>query len=147
MKNKNGGGKMFSGTSNHTVDAKGRIVLPQKFRDELGESFYITKGFSNCIQAMSIEQFEHLRKQILLLPADKAMSLQYIMISPAVEVSPNTQGRVQIPQTLREVAGLSKNAVVVGMDTRIEIWDKEQFDKFIEAQQATLKDALELLKF
>lgn len=137
---------MFSGTSNHSIDSKGRIVLPLKFREELGETFYITKGFTDCVQAMSQAQFDHLRQQIVQLPADKAMSLQYVMISPAVEVSPNSQGRVPIPQTLREVAGLEKDAVVVGMDTRVEIWDKERFDKFIQSQQENLKDALELLK-
>ncbi len=139
--------KLFSGTFNNSIDAKGRIVLPLKFREELGEVFYLTKGFTDCVQAMSQEQFEHLRQQIRLLPADKAMSLQYVMISPAVEVSPNAQGRVSIPQFLRESAGLDKDAVVVGMDTRVEIWDKAKFDMFIEAQKTNLKEALELLKF
>lgn len=138
---------MFSGTSNHTIDTKGRIVLPLKFREELGDCFYITKGFSDCLQVLSKEQFDHLRQQILLLPADKAMSLQYVVISPAAEVSPNSQGRIPIPQTLRETAGLQKEAVVVGMDTRIEIWDKAKFDQFIESQKQTMQEALELLRF
>ncbi|MCI7084932.1 MAG: division/cell wall cluster transcriptional repressor MraZ [bacterium] len=137
---------MFSGTSNHSIDAKGRIVLPQKFREELGETFYVTKGFTDCVQVMSVEQFEHLRRQILQLPADKAMSLQYIMISPAVEVAPNSQGRIPIPQTLRESAGLEKEAVVVGMDSRVEIWDKAKFEEFMRLQQQNLSGALELLR-
>lgn len=137
---------MFSGTFNNSIDSKGRIVLPLKFREELGEEFYITKGFTDCIQAMSKEQFEHLRQQILQLPADKALSLQYVMISPATLVSPNSQGRVPIPQTLREAAGLEKDAVVVGMDTRVEVWDKGRFDRFIESQQQNLQEALGLLR-
>ncbi|MDD5795498.1 MAG: division/cell wall cluster transcriptional repressor MraZ [Oscillospiraceae bacterium] len=137
---------MFTGTSFHSIDSKGRIVLPLKFREELGEAFYITKGFTDCVQVMSKEQFEHLRQQIRMLPANSAMSLQYVMISPAVEVSPNSQGRIPIPQTLREAAGLEKDAVVVGMDTRVEIWDKERFDKFILSQQQNLNEALGMLR-
>ena len=136
---------MFSGTSFNSIDSKGRIVLPLKFREELGEVFYITKGFADCLQVLSIQQFEHLREQIRQLPANKALSLQYVIISPATEVSPNAQGRISIPQTLREWAGLDKDAVVVGMDTRVEIWDKAKFDAFMEIQQANISDALEIL--
>ena len=74
---------MFLGTSNHNVDSKGRIVLPAKFRDELGEAFYITRGFGNpCVQVMSTEQFERISQNIMELPADKAMALQYSFTAP-----------------------------------------------------------------
>ena len=133
---------MFSGTSFNSIDSKGRIVLPLKFREELGEVFYITKGFADCLQVLSAQ---HLREQIRQLPANKALSLQYVIISPATEVAPNAQGRISIPQTLREWAGLDKEAVVVGMDTRVEIWDKTKFDAFMEIQQANIADALDIL--
>ena len=120
-------------------------MVPLKLREALGEVFYITKGFSDCLQVLSSQQFEHLRQQIRQLPANKALSLQYVIISPAVEVSPNAQGRIPIPQTLREWAGLEKDAVVVGMDTRVEIWDKAKFDAFMEVQQANIADALDIL--
>ena len=93
---------MFSGTTVHSVDAKGRIVLPQKFREELGEEFYVTNGFSENIQIMSVDEFNRLREQIRELPANKAMALQYLLLSAATLVSPNGQGRIQIPQKLRE---------------------------------------------
>lgn len=138
---------MFLGTSDHSLDAKGRVILPSKFREELGESFYITKGFEKCVQVMSVDEFDRLRAQIRALPADKALSLQYLLISPAVLVSPNSQGRVVISQKLREDAGLSGEVTVVGMDSRIEIWDKETFTAFMEQQkQASVKEALELLR-
>ena len=138
---------MFLGTSDHNIDSKGRIILPTKFREELGESFYITMGFERCVQVLSVSEFDRLRDQIRLLPADKALALQYLLISPAALVSPNSQGRVMIPQKLREDAGLSGEATVVGMDTRIEIWDKETFSSFMEKQkQASVKEALELLR-
>ena len=138
---------MFLGTSDHNLDAKGRVILPSEFRAELGDSFYITMGFNRCVQVMSEEEFDRLRSQIRELPADKALSLQYLLISPAKSVTPNSQGRVMIPQKLREDAGLSGEVTVVGMDSRIEIWDKEEFARFMERQkQASLQEALALLR-
>lgn len=138
---------MFLGTSDHHLDSKGRVILPTDFREQLGESFYITMGFNRCAQVMSVDEFDRLREQIRQLPADKALSLQYLLISPAKLVSPNSQGRIIIPQKLREDAGLSADVTVVGMDSRIEIWDKATFDDFMEQQkQASVKEALELLR-
>lgn len=138
---------MFSGTSNQTIDSKGRIILPAKFRDELSDTVYVTSGFEKCVQILSVEQFDRLREQIRQLPADKALSLQYILISPATEVALSSQGRIMIAQKLREDAGLTKDIVVVGMDTRIEVWDKDTFEAFIEKQkQESVKEALELLR-
>ena len=138
---------MFLGTSDHQLDSKGRVILPADFREELGESFYITMGFHRCVQVMSTAEFDRLREQIRQLPADKALSLQYLLISPAKLVSPNSQGRISIPQKLREDTGLSGELTVVGMDTRVEIWNKDSFNAFMEEQkQASVKEALELLR-
>lgn len=138
---------MFLGTGDHNLDSKGRVILPAEFREELGESFYLTMGFNRCVQVMSVAEFDRLRQQIRQLPADKALSLQYLLISPAKLVSPNSQGRVSIPQKLRDDAGLSGEVTVVGMDTRIEIWDKVTFAAFMEQQkQASVQEALELLR-
>ena len=112
---------MFSGMSNHSVDAKGRIVLPAKFREELGESFYIARGFGNpCIQAMSKEQFDVLSSRIMELPADKAMALQYSFTATAVEVAPNASGRVMLPQALREFAKIEGDASKVKVVWQVE---------------------------
>lgn len=138
---------MFLGTSDHNLDSKGRVILPTDFREQLGESFYITMGFDRCVQVMSEQEFDRLREQIRQLPADKALSLQYLLISPAKRVSPNSQGRISIPQKIREEAGLSAEVTVVGMDTRVEIWDKATFTAFMEQQKrASVKEALELLR-
>ena len=138
---------MFLGTTDHNLDAKGRVILPTHFREELSESFYITMGFNRCVQVLSEAQFDRLRDQIRQLPADKALSLQYLLISPAKLVTPNSQGRVSIPQKLREDAGLNGEVTVVGMDTRVEIWDKATFNVFMEQQkQSSVKEALELLR-
>ena len=137
---------MFSGMSVHSVDAKGRIVLPQRFREALGEEFYVTNGFSSNIQIMSVDEFNRLKDQIRELPAKSAMALQYVLLSAATLVSPNSQGRIQLPQKLREDSAIEGEAVVVGMDTRIEVWNKERFDQFIDDKKKDLDDALSLLR-
>lgn len=137
---------MFSGMSVHSVDAKGRIVLPQRFREALGEEFYVTNGFSDNIQIMSVEEFNRLKDQIRELPAKSALALQYVLLSAATLVSPNSQGRIQLPQKLREDSAIEGEAVVVGMDTRIEVWNKERFDRFIDDKKKDLDDALQLLR-
>ena len=136
---------MFTGTSTHTIDAKGRIVLPARFREELGETFVVAKGFFDCIQVLSLEEFARLRENIKKLPAQSALALQYAIIATAVEVTPNSQGRVPLPQDLRNAVSLTKEAVVVGMDNRLEVWDKEKFDMFLAQNQPTVQEALSLL--
>lgn len=138
---------MFSGMSNHSIDSKGRIVLPAKFREELGESFYIACGFDNsCIQAMSVEQYNSICDSILQLPAKQAIALQYRFTATAVEVKPNAQGRVILPQALREFACIESDALVIGMSKRIEIWNKQKFDEYMASQQSVIAEALSILK-
>ena len=137
---------MFSGMSNHSIDAKGRIVLPAKFREELGESFYLARGFGNeCVQVLSKEQFNAISEKIQALPANKAMALQYVFTASSVDVTPNAQGRGIIPQTLRDFAGLEGEALVIGMNTRLEIWSKKKFDSFMASQNDVISEALALL--
>lgn len=138
---------MFSGMSNHSIDSKGRIVLPAKFREELGSTFYLAKGFGNCcIQAMSADEFNSICSKIMELPADKAMALQYTFSATAVEVTPNAQGRVIIPQSLREFAQIESDALVIGMNSRVEIWSKQRFDEFMASQKDTIAEALSMLR-
>lgn len=138
---------MFSGTTFQSIDAKGRIVLPARFREQLGETFIVSKGFNKCVQVLSLEEFENLRESIKSLPAKNATALRYHVIATAVEVSPNAQGRVIIPQSLREIASLDKEAAVVGMDNRIEIWNKEKFDEMMNESEPALDEALSMLNF
>ena len=143
----NGGGQMFSGMSNHSVDSKGRIVLPAKFREELGESFYLARGFGNpCVQVMSKEQFKALSERISELPANKAMALQYSFTASAVEVTPNASGRVMIPQTMRDYAEIEGDALVIGMNKRIEIWSGKKFEQFMDSQKDVIAEALTMLR-
>ena len=137
---------MFLGMSSHTIDAKGRIVLPAKFREELGESFIVANGFrSNCVQVMSREEYENVSARIRELPARQAMAMQYTFTVTATEVTPNAQGRFVIPPALRTRAGIEGEALVLGMDSRIEIWSREVYDEFMLSQQPVFDEALEHL--
>ncbi|MBR2280076.1 MAG: division/cell wall cluster transcriptional repressor MraZ [Ruminococcus sp.] len=136
---------MFSGITSNNIDSKGRIVLPARFREELGDSFIITRGFLDCIQVLSIPEFEGLRKKIKEMPANMALKLQYRIVATAVEVSPNSQGRISIPANLRKAAGLEKTAAVVGMDSRVEIWNEDKFNEMVSTNDETMGAALELL--
>lgn len=145
---------MFKGITYHTMDCKGRVILPQKFREELGDDFCMTYTFPNefgrkyhGLQIMSHEEFERLRLQIKAMPAKSTIALQYIIVAPATDVSPNAQGRIQIPQALREGAGFDKELVVLGMDNRVEIWDKKLYEEFRElSMEASCMDAMDLLR-
>ncbi len=137
---------MFSGMTNNSLDSKGRIILPAKFREELGESFYITSGFEDCLQVFSKSQFDFYCEQIKNLSGDVALSLQYTLIAPSVEVTPNQLGRISIPQALREQAELTKDVVVIGMDTRIEIWDSQKFKQFQKQKREEVKSNLQFIK-
>ena len=138
---------MFSGMSFQTIDSKGRIVLPARFREQLGDTFIISKGFSGCVQVLSLDEFENLREQIKALPAKNASAIRYHVIATAVEVSPNASGRISIPQSLREIASLDKEAAVLGMDNRIEIWNKDKFDEMMAQSADALDEALGMLNF
>ena len=95
---------------------------------------------------MSAEQFDAVSARILELPADKAMALQYTFTATAVEVSPNASGRVMIPQTLREFAGIEGDALVIGMNNRIEIWSGKRFEQFVDSQKDIIAEALGMLR-
>ena len=138
---------MFSGMSFQSIDSKGRIVLPARFREQLGDTFIISKGFSGCVQVLSLDEFENLREQIKALPAKNASAIRYHVIATAVEVSPNASGRISIPQSLREIASLDKEAAVLGMDNRIEIWNKDKFDEMMAQSADALDEALGMLNF
>lgn len=137
---------MFSGMTNHSIDSKGRIVLPAKFREELGETFYLVQG-DGCVQAMSEECFNRVSESIMQLPSDTALLLQYTFSATAHPVTPNAQGRVCIPQVLREYAEIESDALVIGLGTIVEIWNKSKFQEYLASRSDDLKSARVHLRF
>ena len=123
---------MFSGAYSHTVDNKGRTVIPSKFRSKLGERFYITRGMNGCLWILSDDQWRDF--QVKIAPKsfldNSAMKLERFFIGSAVECSPDTQGRIFIPQNLREYAEIDTDIRVVGLTNKVEIWSDKRWTEF-----------------
>ncbi len=123
---------MFIGEYQHTLDSKGRIIIPSKFREELGEEFVMTKGLDNCLFVYPKEEWAILEEKLKTLPLTNRDARAFIrfFFSGASEGALDKQGRVLIPANLREHSKLDKEAVVIGVSTRMEIWSKEEWDNY-----------------
>lgn len=136
---------MFIGEYLHTIDAKGRVIIPSKFRDELGEKFIVTKGLDNCLFVYPESEwktFENKLKQLPLTSRD-ARAFVRLFFSGATECELDKQGRITIPPNLREHARLDKDTVLIGVSTRVEIWSKEEWDRYNEAADLSYDDIAE----
>lgn len=121
---------MFMGEFNHSIDAKGRIIIPSKFREDLGEEFVLTLGLDGCLFAYPNSEWEIFVEKLKTLPGTKeARQLQRYFMAGAAACEVDKQGRILIPAKLRESAGLEKDIVFVGVLNKIEIWSKERWDK------------------
>ncbi len=121
--------KMLKGTYFQSMDAKGRMSFPTKLRETVGERFIITRGIDGCLFVYSLEDFEAMAEKISSLPMGKGKGIQRHFMAWASEVEADKQGRILIPQSLRELANLTKEVVVAGVSSRAEIWDKQAWDK------------------
>lgn len=120
---------MFMGEYNHTIDTKGRIIVPSKFRDALGDVFVVTLGLDGCLFVYPNTEWESFLSKLRNLPGSKeARQLQRYFMAGATECEVDKQGRILIPVKLREQAGLDKEVVFVGVLSKIEIWSKERWD-------------------
>ena len=120
---------MFMGEYNHTIDIKGRLIVPTKFREQLGEAFVIAKGNDGCLAIYTNEAWETFMKKIQALPANKDIRTYVRAIAgSAVAVEADKQGRVLVPGNLREYAGLDKDVVLAGVIDKIEVWDKDKWN-------------------
>jgi MraZ protein len=120
---------MFMGEFDHSIDSKGRIIVPSKFRDDLGEEFVITMGLDGCLFVYPQEEWQNFVKELMKLPGtQEARKLQRYFMAKAAACEADKQGRILIPAKLRESAGLDKDIVFVGVLNKIEIWSKERWD-------------------
>lgn len=122
---------MFMNQYNHTVDAKGRLIIPSKFRDVLGDEFVVTKGLDGCLFVYANEDWNSFAEKLTALPIidDDVRDFARFFLAGATSVEVDKQGRILLPSNLREFAGLDKDVVLAGVGSRIEIWDKEAWDK------------------
>ncbi|MFA4827493.1 MAG: division/cell wall cluster transcriptional repressor MraZ [Candidatus Shapirobacteria bacterium] len=123
---------MFIGEFTHSLDAKGRIAIPVKFRGKIGPNAIVTRGLDRCLFLFTSQEWEVLAQKLIALPLAQANSRAFVrlMLAGAMDVEIDTQGRVLIPDYLREYAGLKKEAVIAGLYNRIEVWDSESWKEY-----------------
>ncbi|MFR8003119.1 MAG: division/cell wall cluster transcriptional repressor MraZ [Hydrogeniiclostridium sp.] len=137
---------MLIGEYQHSIDPKGRVIVPSKFREDLGERFYVTKGMGKSLFVLSPKEWEKLQEQIMAMPMSKARQLQLYFFAGAAEVEPDKQGRILLPQHLRDHAGLTKDIAFVGVSRRAEIWDAESWAAFnASLTQESIAEAMDEL--
>lgn len=123
---------LFYGEYQHTIDSKGRVIIPSKFREGLGEKFILTKGLDNCLFAYSSDEWSNLEAKLKTLPLSSRDARAFVrfFFSGATECEADKQGRVLIPQNLREYALLEKDVYIIGVSTRVEVWDKAGWENY-----------------
>jgi MraZ protein len=121
---------MFMGEYNHTIDSKGRLIIPSKFREELGENFVLTRGMDGCLAIYSSESWNAFEQKLATLPltSKDARKFTRFFVSGASVCELDRQGRILVPATLREYAGLEKDVILAGNLDRIEIWSKDRWE-------------------
>ncbi len=137
---------MFYGKSKHNIDAKGRVILPSKYRENLGESFFVLRGFEKCLFVYPEEGYRELAAKIKALPmGNKGGILQRYIFHYTEQVTADKQGRFVIPPGLREFANLQKEIIVAGASSRVEIWDVNEYSKYEKAIEDDPQQISEIL--
>ena len=121
---------MFMGEYNHTIDAKGRLIIPSKFREALGDEFVVTKGLDGCLFVFDGIEWSAFEEKLKALPITNKDARQFVrfFLAGAASVEVDKQGRILVPNVLREFADLSKDVTLIGVGSRIEIWDKTRYE-------------------
>ena len=138
---------MFMSEYQHNIDAKGRLFIPARFREGLGDSFVITKGLDGCLFVYTREEWNALEQKMKSLSFTKGSARAFLrfFFSGAAECEVDKQGRVLIPGNLREYAGLEKDTVIIGVSTRAEIWSKVRWDEYSARAAASYEEIAEEL--
>ena len=138
---------MFTGEFQHTLDAKGRVIMPSRLREGLGESFVITRGLDHCLFVYPSAEWELLEKKLSKQPFYKkdARAFNRFFFSGATKVEADKQGRVLIPQYLREYARIEKEAMIIGVADRVEIWNEASWKEYFTEADENFEDLAEKL--
>jgi MraZ protein len=136
---------MFFGTYTPRLDEKGRLFLPAKFRDELAEGLVITRGQERCLYVWSMEEFGKLTERMRQQPVGDRAARDYVRMffAGASDETPDKQGRITVPQMLRDYASLTRDCVVIGAMNRIEIWDAAAWQAYSDQQEQAFSDLSE----
>lgn len=134
---------MLLSTYEHSLDAKSRMIMPSKLREQIGETCVVTKGFDGCLTIYSADEWEKFEKKLAALPQNnpKARKLIRTFGAGAVDIEIDKQGRLLLPAHLREYAGVTKDIVIVGALNKIEVWDKERWNAYNDDNELSLEEA------
>ena len=138
---------MFIGEFQHNLDSKGRVAIPAKFRAKLSGGAIITRGLDHCLFVFSNKDWETLAQKLIALPLAQANSRAFsrLMLAGAMDVEIDKQGRILVPDYLREYAALKKQAIIAGLYNRIEIWDSEAWKEYKTKTEASSDEIAEKL--
>lgn len=133
---------MFLGTHSPRLDDKGRLFLPAKFRDELAEGVVITKGQERCLYVFPMAEFQRVTEAMSQAPVTQKTVRDYsrVFFASASDEVPDKQGRITVPPALREYAGLSRDCVVIGANTRVEVWDAAAWETYLADREQAFAD-------
>lgn len=140
-----GAPSLLLGTYSPRLDEKGRLILPSKFRSQLAPGLVMTRGQERCLYLLPMDEFRRMYEQIRLAPITSKQSRDYlrVFLSGASDEMPDKQGRVSIPANLRQYAGLDREVAVIGMGTRVEIWDAGAWDEYLASQEGDYAETAE----
>ncbi|WP_125546832.1 division/cell wall cluster transcriptional repressor MraZ [Levilactobacillus lindianensis] len=138
---------MFMGEFEHSIDTKGRLIIPAKFREQLGGQFVVTRGMDGCLFGYPMTEWSALQEKLKALPVNRKDARAFVRFfySAATECELDKQGRINLPKSLRDHAALAKQCVIVGVANRFEIWSQERWDKFSTAAEEDFDDIAENL--
>ena len=138
---------MFIGEFQHNLDTKGRVAIPAKFRAKLSGGAIITRGLDHCLFVFSNKDWETLAQKLIALPLAQANSRAFarLMLAGAMDVEIDKQGRILVPDYLREYAGLKKQTILAGLYNRIEMWDSEAWKEYKAKTEASSDEIAEKL--
>jgi len=133
------------GEFQHNIDDKGRVIIPSKFREELGNTFVITRGLDKSLFVYPQEEWKQVEQKLKSLPFTKTDARKFtrFFFSGAVECEIDKQGRVILPSTLREYAVLEKECVFIGVSNRVEIWSKQLWETYYEESEESFNEIAE----
>lgn len=136
---------MFMGEYQHTIDAKGRMIVPAKFREGLGEQFVLTRGLDQCLFGYPMSEWKLIEEKLKALPLTKkdARAFTRFFFSGATECELDKQGRINIASPLLSYAKLEKECVVIGVSNRIELWSREIWEQYVEEQEDSFAEIAE----
>lgn len=140
-----GAPSMFMGEYHHTIDLKGRMIVPSKFRDGLGETFVLTRGLDQCLFGYPMSEWKNIEEKLKALPLTKkdARAFTRFFFSGATECELDKQGRVNIATPLLQYAKLEKECVVIGVSNRIELWSKSIWENYVAEQEDSFEEIAE----